>query len=333
MPKDIFMPALGMSQDTGVIATWHVQAGDAIALGDIVMEVETDKAIQEIEAREAGFIAQILFEAGEDVPVGETVARVVATQEECASFAAAEKSSSPATAALTTEPASVARTAAPLIPAKSPLAPAPKLNDKLLASPKAKRLALARGLDLRRLREAGFPEPYHVKDLAILAAMPAPAAAETSAAQTTLRAQVPLQAFRDLLERLDETVDRLGVLAAFASAALRSGQATEGDLIVAAESAFAPARHFVNPDHTPFSLLEPADARPPQVQVRDLRETRITQAEPTLQGCPELWILCAASDQIAISLSYRGDQLTTQQAVALLEGMARRIETPLYHLM
>ena len=76
MPLDVIMPALGMAQETGQIVAWHKQPGDAVAKGDILFEVETDKATMEVEAAADGFLTDVTANEGTDVPVGDVIARI-----------------------------------------------------------------------------------------------------------------------------------------------------------------------------------------------------------------------------------------------------------------
>lgn len=81
MAKAVIMPALGMAQDTGLIISWLKREGDQIEVGDILMEVETDKATAEIEAEAAGILTNVTAFAGDDVPVAETIAYILAPGE------------------------------------------------------------------------------------------------------------------------------------------------------------------------------------------------------------------------------------------------------------
>ena len=75
---EVIMPALGMAQDTGLLVAWHKAPGDAVAAGDILFEVETDKSTMEVEAGHDGFVAALLAEAGEEAPVGAPIAIISA---------------------------------------------------------------------------------------------------------------------------------------------------------------------------------------------------------------------------------------------------------------
>ena len=76
MPREVIMPALGMAQNTGLIVAWLKKPGEAVKTGDALMEVETDKAVMEVEAQADGFLTDIRVAAGEAVPVGDVVALI-----------------------------------------------------------------------------------------------------------------------------------------------------------------------------------------------------------------------------------------------------------------
>ena len=81
MTKNIIMPMLGMTQDTGIINKWHKKEGDKIGADEILFEVETDKTTMEIEAGNDGYVNKILFQEGETVPVGDTIVIISETFE------------------------------------------------------------------------------------------------------------------------------------------------------------------------------------------------------------------------------------------------------------
>jgi pyruvate/2-oxoglutarate dehydrogenase complex dihydrolipoamide acyltransferase (E2) component len=76
MPHDVTMPQLGMAQDAGKIVSWLKSPGDAVAKGDALFEVETDKAVMEVESPGDGFLTGVTRGEGEDVPVGHVIARI-----------------------------------------------------------------------------------------------------------------------------------------------------------------------------------------------------------------------------------------------------------------
>ena len=82
MPTDVLMPALGPNQDTGRLVEWFKREGDAVTQGEPLMEIETDKATVEIEAPATGVLARVTAQPGDEVPVGQPIAIILATGEE-----------------------------------------------------------------------------------------------------------------------------------------------------------------------------------------------------------------------------------------------------------
>jgi pyruvate dehydrogenase E2 component (dihydrolipoamide acetyltransferase) len=159
MPIELKMPALSPTMEEGTLAKWLVKEGDEVKSGDILAEIETDKATMEFEAVDEGTIAKILVPEGSDgVKVG-TVIALIAGEGEDASAAKAAPAPAPAKA-----PEPVAKDAgetgagqpakeAPAAP--PPPAPQPQAGDRVKASPLARRLAEAQGIDLAALAGSG----------------------------------------------------------------------------------------------------------------------------------------------------------------------------------
>ncbi len=151
MPTNILMPALSPTMEKGNLAKWLKKEGDAIKSGDVIAEIETDKATMEVEAVDEGVLAKILVpEGAQDVAVNTPIA-VIAGEGEDASAAAA-----PA-------PAPAPKAAAPDAPAAAPVAhergtevPWPKADgQRVFSSPLARRLAKDAGLDLGAIKGSG----------------------------------------------------------------------------------------------------------------------------------------------------------------------------------
>jgi len=182
MSIEIKMPALSPTMEEGTLAKWLVKEGDTVKSGDLMAEIETDKATMEFEAVDEGKIAQILVPEGtEGVKVG-TVIAVIAGEGETVSAAA--PAPTPAAAPKAEAPAPVAAPA----PAAAPAAQPATGGDRVKASPLARRIAAEKGVDLAGVAGSG-PNGRVVKaDLeraqpgAAPAAKPAPAAAPTPAA-------------------------------------------------------------------------------------------------------------------------------------------------------
>src|SRR5438105_14698183 len=154
MPTDVIMPALGMAQDTGVVVTWKKQAGDRVTKGEPLLEIETDKAVVDVESPATGTLASISAEPGAEVAVGTTIAVILGEGESAASSPRAGKGSSPQIGkGSSPQVGEVARSAGG---ADHRLQP---------ASPLARRLAAERGLDLATVTGAGPEGSVQAADL------------------------------------------------------------------------------------------------------------------------------------------------------------------------
>src|SRR5512146_2254478 len=161
MSTQVYMPALGMAQESGTLVRWLKAEGDAVREGDALAEIQTDKATVELEARADGVLAGIVAREGEEIPVGQVIATILAPDE---------------------------RPAAPVAPSTSTTAapaPAPSMTPTLGGvSPLARRIAEERGVDPatiptygRRARKSDV--------LAYLAEQAAPASPSASAILAT----------------------------------------------------------------------------------------------------------------------------------------------------
>ena len=143
---DILMPALSPTMEEGVLAKWHVKVGDVVKAGDVIAEIETDKATMEVEAVDEGTITEILVaEGAEGVKVNAVIARLA---EEGGAAAPASKAAEPATA-------ETPKAEAPPVKAAPAAAPAQKSGERIFASPLARRLARDAGLDIATLKGSG----------------------------------------------------------------------------------------------------------------------------------------------------------------------------------
>ena len=142
MPISVVMPALEMAQETGKLVSWLKKEGDLVAKGELLLEVETDKAVMEIEAPGDGVLAGISVQPGTEIPVGTTIAWIVQPGE-----------APPTDAAQATGGRRVTVDALPKIPMAASARPA--ATDKLRISPKARRLAKEQGVDLTKVQGSG----------------------------------------------------------------------------------------------------------------------------------------------------------------------------------
>ena len=167
MPINILMPALSPTMEKGNLAKWLKKEGDKVKSGDVIAEIETDKATMEVEAVDEGTIAKILVPEGtQDVPVNDIIA-VLAGDGEDVKAASAGAGAAPAPkAAEAPKPAAAPAPAAPT-PAPAPAAapaPAPQAaaapaktngHARVFSSPLARRLAKEAGIDIARINGSG----------------------------------------------------------------------------------------------------------------------------------------------------------------------------------
>jgi pyruvate dehydrogenase E2 component (dihydrolipoamide acetyltransferase) len=168
MAFSVVMPALEMAQETGKIISWLKQEGDTITKGEMLLEIETDKAVVELEAPADGLLAGVRSRAGDVVPVGQTIAWIVAPGEQ----PPVESETAVPAARGTSESARPATASAPR--PDEPAAGGPR------ASPKARRIAQERGVDLNKVRGTGPGGIISAEDVLAAGEAPAPEPATLS---------------------------------------------------------------------------------------------------------------------------------------------------------
>ncbi|QGX98750.1 pyruvate dehydrogenase complex dihydrolipoamide acetyltransferase [Roseovarius faecimaris] len=181
MPTEILMPALSPTMEEGTLAKWLVKEGDTVSSGDLLAEIETDKATMEFEAVDEGTIGKILVPEGtEAVKVNTPIAVLLEDGESADDIG--EASSAPA-AAVPAEAATQEAEEAPA-PEASPAPAAPKKDgERIFASPLARRIAAQKGLDLASITGSG-PHGRIVK-ADVESAQPGAAAAPAAPAATS----------------------------------------------------------------------------------------------------------------------------------------------------
>ncbi|AOF98243.1 pyruvate dehydrogenase complex dihydrolipoamide acetyltransferase [Sphingobium sp. RAC03] len=154
MSKTIQMPALSPTMEEGTLAKWLVKEGDTVSSGDLLAEIETDKATMEFEAVDEGVIAKILVSEGsEGVKVGTVIAIIAEEGEDVATVAAGGGEAAPKAEAAPAKAEAEAPAAAPKA-AAAPAAAAPA-EGRVKASPLARRLAQDKGIDLAAVTGSG----------------------------------------------------------------------------------------------------------------------------------------------------------------------------------
>ncbi|MBT0770130.1 2-oxo acid dehydrogenase subunit E2 [Kineosporia sp. J2-2] len=177
---DILMPRLSDTMTEGTVSAWHKKPGEAVAAGDLLVEIETDKAIMEQEAYEAGTLAEILVAEGENVAIGTPIARL--------DNGTGDAPAAPAAAAAPAVAETPAPAAAPVV---APAAPVTNDGERRAATPLVRKVARENGIDLNTVTGSG-PGGRIVRsdlDAALSGATAAPAAPAAQPAQPVQQVQ------------------------------------------------------------------------------------------------------------------------------------------------
>ncbi len=211
MPIPILMPALSPTMEEGILAKWLVKEGDTVSSGDVIAEIETDKATMEVEAVDEGTVGKLLVAEGtEGVPVNAPIAVLLEEGEDAAALNGFDAAAAPApqtqpASAPAPQPqaaprpsASAAASAPAPTPSSAPVSAAPRPSGgRVTASPLARRLAQQAGLDLSAVSGSG-PNGRIVKadvDAALQGGSPS-----ASAPATATRAPLPMGVAGETLE-------------------------------------------------------------------------------------------------------------------------------------
>jgi pyruvate dehydrogenase E2 component (dihydrolipoamide acetyltransferase) len=219
MAISVVMPALEMAQETGKLLAWRKKEGESVSKGEPLLEIETDKAVVEIEAPGDGVLAGVTAEVGAVIPVGETIAWLVAPGEHPpvkTAAAAARASSAPARSAASAAPTETA-TPKPVV--------APQI------SPKARRAAKELGVDITRVRGTGPSGTITTEDVQ--------AFANARSSSPVPEAEAPSQVARLMAERTTQswtTVPHFFVVRDVDATALLAAQERLGPQIEKAHS-------------------------------------------------------------------------------------------------
>ena len=189
MPTNVIMPALGVAQEKGTLINWFKAEGQTVNKGEPLMEVETDKATVEIEAAASGILVNLTAAPGDEVPVGQTIALIVAPGETVPEKSTAQPLASGKDSALAS--AQLKSEAAMPIPSPKPRIP----GSRILASPAARRIAREEGIDLATLNGTGPEGSVLIADIRRAKQKPA---LEPAAAQQVSRV-VPLSPMRRIV--------------------------------------------------------------------------------------------------------------------------------------
>ncbi len=210
MPTEVLMPALSPTMEEGTLAKWLVKEGDTVSSGDLLAEIETDKATMEFEAVDEGTVGKILVPEGTEAVKVNTPIAVLLDDGESADDIGAAPAAAPA-AVSAEAPAPAAEAAAQPVAAPAPAAPAAASGERIFASPLARRIAKDKGLDLSQIKGSGpkgrivkadveNAQPGAAPAAAPAAAAPAPAAAAAAPTGPSTDAVLKMFADRDYEE-------------------------------------------------------------------------------------------------------------------------------------
>jgi pyruvate dehydrogenase E2 component (dihydrolipoamide acetyltransferase) len=238
MATKVYMEALSPTMEEGRLVSWHKAEGDPVKSGDVIAEVETDKAVMELVARGDGVLRARLLAEGETAPVGQLVGIIAEPAEDIAALiassapkpapaaaaaatpaatssapsapapAAAAPASTPPSAPSAPAPAPAAKAAPPAAPAAAPAKPAPSQNGgRVRSSPLARRVASERGVELAAIAGSGPNGRIITRDVESAVAAP-PAAARQSAPAVERPRVVPAEGdFHDVsLTQIRKTI-------------------------------------------------------------------------------------------------------------------------------
>ncbi len=324
----VIMPVLGMAQDSGLLVVWLVEPGAKVAADDPLFEVETDKSTMEVPAGADGYLAALLAEPGDEVPTGETIAILteapVAEPMRRGAAAApvpAVHADAPAAPEPAPEPAAaIAKSADAEFP--RPRA-APVVDGRILASPKARRLALEAGIDLAVIARSGTRPPIHAADVEGFLTRRG-----SGGATRVLTAEVSSDTF-DAFAAWAATeaglTDPAALLAGFAAAAL--GRETA---IVAVERGPTIASYAVT--GRALSEVTRTDAAVPDLILRDVRDLGLAQVALGAAAHPVI-SLGTSGGRIVLTLECADPAMTAPDCLHLLSELAGRLREPLRHLL
>ncbi len=199
MSSDIRMPKLSDSMEEGTVIRWMVAVGQSITAGDVIAEVETDKANVEIEAETSGVISEIVVAEGATAAVGAVIATLAGAADAAAKAAAAP----PADGGKTTA-APVTATAAAPAPVTAEPPPAPAVAGTAKTTSVARRLAQQHGIDLGALRGSGPGGRIVKRDVEGAMAQAAPSSAATAPASDVSDGETMSRMRRTIAARMEK---------------------------------------------------------------------------------------------------------------------------------
>jgi pyruvate/2-oxoglutarate dehydrogenase complex dihydrolipoamide acyltransferase (E2) component len=359
--KDVIMPVLGMSQDSGVLLKWLKGEGDEVTKGDILMEVETDKAVVEIEAQASGKLANISAQEGEDVPTGQVIASILEEGEspsEAQSQPEVPQAEAPQAEVSETEVSGDSTPASSETPAPSTSPSASTATSqqasrnghaKILASPKAKRLARERDINLAAVLGTGPDTVIVARDVleytptetsadvtTASSASPAESMPVVSAVFDDLQADVDVTALLGYLERTQQHLPEATLrhlLIRFCAAVLRK-HPLGTDAVNIAVYALEHDQPTLISDAAKKSMAEIIEQTDETegaatFEMHDFTDSGVARAtrHPQLPASASLTLGHINQNQMTLTLTYDGTS-PTRDAAAFIRTLSQLIQQP-----
>jgi len=255
---DITMPKLSDSMEVGKIIEWKVKEGDEVHEGDVLAEVESDKASMELECFHDGVMAKIVHDDGAEVPVGEAVAYIAVKDE-----ALAEVPEAKAPPVEKPEPAPEAALAA------KPAPPPRREGERIAISPYARKLAEQKGIDYTRIKGTGPGGRIVARDIEAAAAGEPAVAEKPTAKPPEKKPPAPEKKRRPLRKEIDidpmalALAEKRGIDAAALTGTGTHGRITVDDVLAAAKAAAPPL------PPSPDEELPPVEVGPEEADVEE----------------------------------------------------------------
>lgn len=338
MSHNVLMPQLGMAQDKAVLLSWNKTVGAAVKVGEILMEVETDKSTVEVEASYDGFLVDIRAAAGTEVPVGNVVAVI------------SDNINDVITVNREIEPSTENEGESTLeLEVQSPL-PSPFFDvqssaviDRILASPKAKIEAKRSGVDLAALVRSGVREPIHFDDVVSASVvLETPNSTSVTSSDSPAFGSLSLKVSRKPMDEFAQWLEseRPGEIASavlwmsLVTRAARSCSCFDPETKIsctyqAITSSEGPEA-AIDADQTLLSSIQTAATEGPgQLEIIDLTGSEITEIDFGPQDIPIFFVLKSTRKNFKIRCIFDFQSVTKDQAIQLSSHLAQVLANPI----
>ena len=330
MTYEVIMPQLGMAQKSGVIVKWRKQPGDFVNAGDVLMEVETDKAVMEVEAEYTGHLLQIACPEGEAALVGNVVALI-----DDHGGNHKKNVQTPAISSASASPSPKVQVAELSAPPKQTLENAKNtkvntLHERILSSPKARRRARELGVDLNDMRANHLQEPFHAADIEKFA-VASPIAPECISLEVL--SDDFMTFVRWAATESEKYTSHETVLRAFATRAWR--KTIGSDVVIAYVVPGETAIYFANCDLSGVGESEPiAHHKHADLILYNLIDAGISDYQPGAPPqAPTLTVSANISGRINAIFRFQKQSLPLPQAITFMRDFSMQLTTPLKHLL